>query len=189
MFRSSCATIFCHEATCSAGFQVRSREDNTLYLLTAGHCARNDVENGTGDRGRPWFTHMPRNGYGSHWIGTWWRSVNNLDDGDGGIITVVNQSGWAAGFPIVYVQNSSSPGEDTTLNESFAIASEGNWSTLDTNDWLCKTGGVDWTDCGRYDGPDILAVGGVLHAVGVFDTMRSCQGDSGGPILGSSRGW
>jgi hypothetical protein len=189
IFRSSCATTFCYEANCSAGFQVRSTEDNALYLFTAGHCARPGTHNGTADRGRPWFTHMPRTGYGNHWIGNWWRSVNNSGDGDGGIMTIDNQSGWGAGLPLVYVHTSFSSGKDTTLNEFYVIGSRGVWSTLDTNDWLCKTGGKDWTDCGRYLGADTVTIAGISHTVRVFDTMRNCAGDSGGPVLGNNRGW
>jgi hypothetical protein len=182
---------------CSAGFQVRSKSDNSLYMLTSGHCAPAGNGDGDGGRGRVWWAHMPKDGsgnYAKHQVGTWWRGVVNNDDGDGGIIKVTNPTGWRAGSPIVFVGASQSSGKDTTLNASYQIQSQGTWLTLDIGDWLCKTGGADWTDCGSYQGGEVVDVGDedgllfstILHR---FDTMRVCQGDSGGPVLGNGKGW
>lgn len=132
---------------------------------------------------------MPKTGYGNHWIGSWHRSVNNGPDGDGGIMSIDNEPGWGAGWPIVFVGGSDSSGYDTTRNEAYVIEYRGPWELVDVNDWTCKTGGKDWTDCGQYDGARSVTIEGVYHYVRKFDTMFTCGGDSGGPVYVINRGY
>lgn len=183
VFRSTSPTSFESETACTAGLPVRSTIDNRLFLLTAGHCARAGLRDGSGDSGRRWFTHMPKTRYRDHWVGEWWRSVMNYTDGDGGIMAIANPAGWRAGQPIVFVGGSTGDGRNLPRDPAYDIHHRGSWENLSVNDWLCKTGGVDWTDCGRYKGSHVITYFDTPQYTRRFDSMGACGGDSGAPII------
>jgi hypothetical protein len=158
---------------CTAGFLARSRTDNVLYQLTAGHC-HSEVPAGT------WRTRFS-NRSGPHEIGpvhntTW--SAN----GDVAIIRVVNPAGWAA-RAWVFVTDS----VWTARDESYSIADD---RANALHQRICTTGAVyGLSNCGEVEELDAtftycIMGGTACRTVQHLARASYCAvpGDSGAPM-------
>lgn len=146
---------------CTLGFIVRSRSDNVLYAMTAGHCG-----------GGTWTTNFTDGT--THTIGPVHNSVYGAA-GDAQIIRISNPSGWS---PRAWVLVRASA--DTTRDETYHIGSVGG-STIGMR--ICKTGYTAGSDCGTVTELNYTATYGVQH-LGVANFCVS-PGDSGGPVYAS----
>jgi hypothetical protein len=151
---------------CTAGFPARSRSDNKLYIMTAGHCGR-DRPSAT------WSTrfangklkaigqiHNPRRVWGL--------------DGDMAIIAVEDPPGWNTRAWVFVAE-----GGQTARDPDYPIRSDG----VATRGRVCMSGAVTGTHCGNVWGTNATPlldgrfIGGLTSA-----TYRSRDGDSGGPV-------
>jgi hypothetical protein len=157
---------------CTAAFLARSRTDNLLYLMTAGHCGRNHPD----DLWRTWDSDARR----LH-IGRTHRRIFGGGRGDMQIIRV-SEPGWTA-RAWVFVTN----GPDTERNPSYAINSDG---VAMQDDRVCMTGKRSGTVCGTVLAVDRCRpylderteVCGLTVA-----NYGSADGDSGGPVFSRGR--
>jgi hypothetical protein len=160
------------KSQCTAGFPARSRADNALYIMTAGHCGLSDPD-------LPW-----RSYFSDHetyrWIGKTLehRRIYGDGNGDAQIIRVNDNDVWKT-RAWVFVRN----GEDTVRDTDYPIKSDG---TAMEDDRVCMSGRSSGTDCGTvlsvqqcrtYFDPPAWVCGLTVANYG------STDGDSGGPIF------
>jgi hypothetical protein len=160
------------ETACTLGFLARSRSDNTLYGLTAGHCLKDESATTT------WYTY-DRSGNTRTDVGTMHRFV--YGEGDAGLINIgideddkaLQHQIDACGCSWVLVLDSS----DTTRNEQYPIYGTGNGVE---GLRVCHTGAANGTNCGQ-----VVRLG-VTSSTGVRNLVETnyCggDGDSGGPV-------
>lgn len=155
-------------AFCTLGFIARSRSDNRLYAVTAGHCG-----------GGTWSTRFADGSW--HVIGSR-HSGHFGGSGDAELVTVDNPVGWG---PRAWVLVEAS--WDTTYDESYNIASVG-MSTVGMR--ICKSGVAGSTHCGVVTrlGVSVNYGGTVVNDLGEADFCVS-PGDSGGPDFASHRAY
>jgi hypothetical protein len=183
--------------SCSSGFLARSRSDNVLYVVTAGHCEY-VVGLYYGVWGGNWTTRQPRNGATNHIVGpvhSWTYSAS----GDSGIIRVVNPTGWNArawayvhaSTPQVQPPPPLLPIGGTTYQPEYPILADANAMQ---GQRVCRSGGSSLTECGYVSSTSswhsdsalgvtvygLLRVSGFCHMTG---------GDSGGPVYSSNTAW
>jgi hypothetical protein len=129
---------------CTYAFLARSRSDNKLYIMTAGHCVR-DAFGGVDTRGQTWQAMQPRYGVSLHDVG---RPHSSYFDsrGDAALVNVNNPSGWAP-RAWVWVR----PSADTQRNEAYRIAADGTQDDVEGKR-LCHTGLTTGSDCGTVTG-------------------------------------
>jgi Trypsin len=167
---------------CTGGFLARSRSDNKLYLMTAGHCGyyhqpyQND----------PWWQYF-YNGE-RHDIGPMHHWVFDTS-GDAAIVAVDNETGWRP-RAWVYVESwTGLPGVGGTIrNPEYPIYDDG--SGLPEGTRLCKTGATTITNCGLITRLDVTVSyrdklnPEVFHTVKHLGQANFCvkEGDSGGPV-------
>jgi hypothetical protein len=160
-------------AGCTGAFLARSRVDNRLFQMTAGHCS---LLGGSGT----WSTLFPDGS--RHPIGPVHRAVTS-EAGDAAILRVTNPTGWRA-RAWVYVTN----GPSTTVDEQYAIAADGSSSV---GQRMCLSGARSGnTTCGQVlelgvrallcdeAGQNCVIVSGLGRA-----SFCSGPGDSGGPVF------
>jgi streptogrisin C len=151
---------------CTSAFPARSISDNTLYLMTAGHC---------GAVGTNFSAYQPSTGH-FHAVGAVHsRSVSG--NNDYAIIRIGNPSGWTP-RAWVWVHGSSSAG--TAENQSYPITGTG---TSPPGTRVCVSGAVSGTDCGDVLEVDWNGPGGLARV----DLCANATGDSGGPIYSNNR--
>lgn len=166
---------------CTGGFLARSRSNQVLYLVTAGHCFR-------GTPAGDWVQKFPDGS--AHVIGPMHNAVLGLA-GDAGIIQVTNPAGWSA-RAWVFVGASAANGgaAGTALDPAYTIGADG--SGLRAGTRICKTGAVGGTQCGK-----VVATGLTVTFpdpafpltrtidVGQLGQASFCVqlGDSGGPVF------
>jgi streptogrisin C len=153
---------------CTLGFLARSRSDNKLYGVTAGHCG-----------GGTWSTRFSNNS--AHVIGP--RHSGHFGaNGDAELITVNNPAGWNA-RAWVLVEASA----DTARDESYNIAAVGS-STVGMR--ICKSGYAGNTDCGVVTrlGVSVDYGSTVVNGLGEAN-FCVIPGDSGGPNYASHRAY
>ena len=92
--RAGVAPYLFQQKWCTLAFLARSRSDQKLYIMTAGHCVR-DAFVGIDYRTVTWQTRQPRNNNNFHDIGKPHSSYFD-SRGDAALITVNNPQGWAA---------------------------------------------------------------------------------------------
>jgi len=166
--------------TCTGAFPARSRSDNKLYQLTAGHCTRN--------RENVWRTRFPNNSV--HDIGAVHNCragrgpANNCSQGgaDYAILRVNNPSGWSQGRGWVFVRASGShdgvPG--TNRDPSYEMR---NVSRVSEGWRVCKSGRHS-TSCGRIFDLGYSYTSGSGYSYAYLARARYCWrgGDSGAPV-------
>lgn len=152
--------------SCTGSFLARSRTDNKLYQMTAGHCNVNP--------GATWSTRFANRE--PHNIGPFHRSAYG-PTGDGGIIRVSNPSGWRSRAWVLVTS-----GPDTTANANYPIRADGNSSV---GQRVCVTGAqFGRTDCGTVTAVNVTADFGDAVISGLVEaSICAIPGDSGGPVF------
>lgn len=178
-----CASIHCDDPLrggnriamsrgfCSGGFTARSRQDNKLYLITAGHCLRG--QNAKGDvkaymiKDRSW-----------HVIGKRHNSIFGKT-GDIGIIGIDDTADWK---PRHWVRVFPSQGNPATVrDDEHSITSA---ADAVVGSYVCKTGASTRTTCGKVTATGVTAnYGGLIVKDFTTVSLKACQGDSGSPVF------
>lgn len=164
-------------AVCTAGFFARSRSDNALYLMTAGHCLRSRG-------GAQWFTRQPSTGNRTpHNIGTTHNYAYGLD-GDIGIIRVTNPN-WTP-RQWVYVRAVTDSTTNTAREESYSIRAV---AAPLQGQRVCMAGITTDTRCGTVNSGGVSYVDS-RTGVTISNVVRAnyCAegGDSGGPVFSAN---
>lgn len=166
---------------CSTGLMARSKTDNKLYVLTAGHCIQtSDIHQAQ------WNAVFP--GGGQHVIGPGHNeNFGQNDNGDAGIIAVTNTNWTARAWILVK--------DLPTYVEDYAVGSTGGTRV---GQRVCKSGRTTGTSCGT-----VSEVGVSAAYCEAADKYGNCQipttlvsylaknsaevrgGDSGGPVFAS----
>ena len=190
---TACGLVFCDPplrggvridaptgGSCTGGFLARSRSDQALYLVTAGHC-------GYVAPSGNWTQKFPDGSV--HVIGAMHNWVFGTR-GDAAITRVNNPAGWSA-RAWVYVGPSAANGgvAGTAVDPEYRIAADG--SGLRAGTRICKTGATAGTQCGKvvdtgvtvyYKDP--LGSTRIFEVGGLGEASFTVQlGDSGGPVF------
>jgi hypothetical protein len=160
------------DASCTGAFIAKSKVDDKLYQVTAGHCAYQNYTN--------WSTRFTDSSV--HVIGpvwTWWW----YSGGDFAIVRINNVPGWN---PKAWVNVTAGP--DTTADSTYHISSD-NYSVLGMR--ICTTGAFyGRSDCGYVTQLDVTATyGGVtVHHLGRA-SFCGTGGDSGSPMYAQHKAY
>lgn len=181
MQRSECVEPYCDpplragvrihngHSSCTSGFPARSRSDNKLYLMTAGHC-------GAANPNAAWYSYQTNGNQRTIGRTLEHRRVHD-GTGDMQIVAVNNPAGWNT-RAWVFVRD----GAETVRNKQYPI-------TRDTNPqagWrVCMAGAATGTHCGSVTQPNsCFFIDGRFVCDIASATYRSRNGDSGAPVFG-----
>jgi hypothetical protein len=169
---------------CTGGFLARSKTDNKLYMITAGHCP---WAGGTST----WWTLFP-GGTTHHDLGPAHNGFWNLD-GDMAIIRVINEAGWRPrAWVVVYASPANGGVSGTTYDPEYSITSD---DASTEGQRICKTGVGSTTyrtSCGKVLDLGVTFTYTVLtrtETVAGLGKASYCRagGDSGGPVYASHK--
>jgi hypothetical protein len=152
-------------AGCTGAFIAKSKVDDKLYQLTAGHCAYQHYSDWSTK-----FTDGSTHVIGPVWTWWWWGG------GDMSILRINNVPGWN---PKAWVYVTSGP--DTTADSTYHISSD-NLSVLGMR--ICTTGAFyGHSDCGYVTqlGLTMTYSNVTVHHLGRA-SFCGTQGDSGSPM-------
>jgi hypothetical protein len=169
--------------SCTAGFVVADAVfSGTWGLLTAGHCMADSPSN-------PWTTRFANGS--THTIGSM-ATYRFGTNGDYGLTSVSNPSGWSLSGGHTYVWVAGVPGQ-TTQDSFYQINQAGHAVQGQT---ICSTSGLPYptgyhTACGAVTGLNVqVNYGGtVVYGLGRSNACAGVQGSSGGPFYKDHTGY